>query len=202
MDEKTEQKRERASKLKEKIEEALEGAVLPERLTCCWIEGGDIDGTNYCRRCALRNIRILRSRGQRGLRLAWIGYADSYDSWPHCEDCCRELDGMLTDSGIESEIEHYLEYGSGPIWLSELSQIEDFISDAAYVERLGDDFERFCSWLEQKLDSGKVACPYRVARCKTTMLAVRQASRVCKKKRTSAKKRCPLVQVSLEVVAA
>lgn len=80
-----------------------------------WVVGYD-ESVSFCRRCGEKKVRELqrgKAKTERGDIFLDGGWSQEADSVQVCETCGRLLDYTLTDYGVESELEHFEEWGFG-----------------------------------------------------------------------------------------
>ncbi len=78
-----------------------------------WVHGDD-ESRNWCYTCCKAKARHLRRHGDRNMRKEYRidgGYSTSFEDGPtFCEGCGNLLHYSLTRSGLEEELDHFLEY--------------------------------------------------------------------------------------------
>ena len=116
--------------MRDRISDRAAGA--PERLSCHWF-GADFHDPceNFCRACAKKLVdqkyaadpkRFVYLYGdcdtaeERYRAAIDGGWSTDHDSRPYCVTCGEPLDGTLTDSGVDDEIDHAVSY---PPWTPE-----------------------------------------------------------------------------------
>ncbi len=184
-----ESKEQRAKALVELLEQVAR--YVPPHKPCYWIGGADDDNANYCRKCALAEIRMLRQRGQRGLYLAGgPKYYDEHDSPPYCETCTEHLSGSLTDYAVESELAHYAANQAELLSPYDAQCIAEFLKEAASLEDYSTEFSSVCAWLSILFERGAIGMPPTQNRCRCTLVAARDRLRRCRRAPRRARVAC------------
>lgn len=157
----------------------------PPMHPCHWIDGDDT-GEEFCRRCALKEIR-KRKAADPSIDLHLGGGYTDHDGPPYCSRCGVALEGSLTDYGVQSELEHFASYPSTSLDGYVAWELGCILRPAAEEPRLGDLFDSVCTWVEKLLDAGKVDMPPVRARCRYH----RPWPLACRTRATSDRAACP-----------
>lgn len=157
-----------------------EVAEAPEMKSCYWIDGDD-DGLEYCRNCAIREIRKRRKKGLRGLSLGG-GYRTDHDHSISCHSCGVTLDGNLTEYGLSSEMAHFASHQDRSLGRCEAWWLAEILNEAACLADECDRaaFDKVCSWLEQLFENGLIDLPSSGRKCSADAAALRATRRACR----------------------
>jgi hypothetical protein len=107
----------------------------PEKEQCCELDHGDsFVNDNLCFPCAEKRLAVLEEDADRD-RSRIRGGPDHFDSPPYCEDCHIDLEGYLTNYGIDEEL-YYLSGIGAHLEPYDWARLED-------VDQLGAEDERW-----------------------------------------------------------
>lgn len=76
-----------------------------------WLSGSDDEGVSYCYDCAVKEIKKINDPD-----ITLGGGYDVFinDSGPYCDTCDQILETLLTECGINDDIDHYSECELNP----------------------------------------------------------------------------------------